>query len=227
MLEVPAAGTESEAWHVRICAGIGLVLGLVGLGAFTDAAPPTGNATPAPSQVDADALPPGHFVGVISSVPDSDRMFTLKFTHPEVRHKPGTRNQYQVVPVTREIKFQADANVKVRIKELPEQFDDKGNIKRYTAAELAALKGKDRNLIGYESSVESLQPGQVVMVSLHSHKKPTSATPVTHPSRKDKTDDKQAEPATEHKMQVTMIVILKDGDAPQSSPPPAKPKKKK
>ena len=212
---------------MRACAGMGFCLCLVSLSISAEAAPPKGNPTPPPSKVDADALPPGHFVGIISSVPDSERMFTLKFTHPEVRRKPGVRNQYQVVPVTREIQFQADANVKVRIKELPEQFDEKGNIRKYTPAELSALKGKDKNLTGYESSVEALQPGQVVMVSLHSHKKSSSAAPDAPVSRKGKTDDKEAEPATEHRMQVTMIVILKDGDAPQSStPPPTKSKKK-
>jgi hypothetical protein len=175
--------------------------------------------------VDADVLPPGQFVGTIVSAPNSDRMLTLRITSPELRLKPGARNP-QVVPVAREVKFQVDANVKVRIKDLPEQFDDKGNIKKHTAAELSVLKGKDKNLIGYESSVEALQPGQIVMLSLRSHKKTNAATPDPPTSRQGRTNDKGAEPAVEHKMQVTMIVILKDGDAPQSAPPPTKPKNK-
>jgi hypothetical protein len=127
--------------------------------------------------------------------------------------------------VTQEVNFQADANVKVRIKNLPEQFDEKGNIKKYTREELSALKGKDKELIGYESSVESLQPGQVVLVSLRSHKKPHSATVATSVSKKDKADDKGADSSTEHKMQVTMIVILKDGDALPTAIAPSKQKK--
>lgn len=284
---------------MRTCAGIGFFLCLVGLSACADAAPPKGKPAQAASKVDADLLPPGHFIGTIASAPNSDRMFTLKITYPEVRLKPGARmpnlshahsqyqnnqyrqmmnlqrqeariehhrvhnmmqmqqmymqmqmaqqrtlarlqqqqqqqelrlvqqeiraiqNMYQVVPVTREVDFQGDANVKVRTKVLPDQFDEKGNIKKYTPGELSALKGKDRNLIGYESSVEALQPGQIVLVSLHSHKKSHSAAV----SKKDKADDKEADSSIEHKMQVTMIVILKDGDGLPGAIAPSKQKK--
>jgi hypothetical protein len=284
---------------MRICTGIGCFLGLVGLIASTAAAPPKGKSTTSSPHVDADVLPPGHFIGTIVSTPNSDRMFTLKITYPEVRLKPGAkmpnlshthaqyvnnqyrqmmnfqrqmghhhihnmmqmqqmyaqmqvyqqqaiarlqqqqlqqelrllqqeinaiRNMYQVVPVSRNVDFQMDANVKVRIKNLPEQFDEKGNIKRYTSQELAALKGKDKDLIGYESSVEALQPGQVVLVSLRSHKKPNSTALTTPASRKDKAEDKEADPAPEHKMQVTMIVILKDSQASQNVTAPTKKK---
>jgi hypothetical protein len=287
---------------MRIWAGIGAVLSLVFLIAAPDAAPPKAksNSSSSTNKVDADVLPPGHFVGTIVSAPNSDRMFTLKITAPEVRLKPGAKmpnlsnthaqnvnsqyrqmmnlqrqmgrsqyhrvsnmmqmqqmymrmqmyqqqamarlqqqelrmlqqeinaiqNMYQVVSVSHNVDFQADANVKVRTKDLPDQFDEKGNVKKYTSQELAALKGKDKDLIGYESSVEALQPGQVVQVSLRSHKKSSSATHAPTASRKDKDDDKAAEPATEHKMQATMIVILKDGEALQDSTAPTKQKKK-
>jgi hypothetical protein len=294
---------KKEAAHMRIGIRIGVILYLVALTSSTDAAPAQGKSNPSPANnVDADVLPPGHFVGTIVSAPNSDRMFTLKITYPEVRLKPGARmpnlshanaqymnnqyrqmmnlqrqmgrmqhhhvsnmmqmqqmymqmqmyqqrtiarlqqqqlqqelrllqqeiraiqNMYQVVPVSRNVDFQMDANVKVRIKNLPEQFDEKGHIKRYTSQELAALKGKDKDLIGYESSVEALQPGQVVLVSLRSHKKPTSATLTTPASKKDKAEDKEADSAPEHKMQVTMIVILKDGEALQNAVAPTKKK---
>lgn len=287
---------------MRTCAGIGFLMCLIGLSVFADAAPPKGKAAQAASKVDADVLPPGHFVGTIASTPNSDRMFTLKITYPEVRLKPGVRmpnlsqaqaqfmnsqyrqmmnlqrqvgqiehhrvhnmmqmqqmymqvqmaqqrtlarlqqqevqqelrllqqeiraiqNMYQVVPVTRSVDFQADANVKVRIKDLPPHFDEKGNIKKYTREELSALKGKDKELIGYESSLEALQPGQVVLVSLRSYKKPHSTALNTPVSKKDKAGD-EANSSVEHKMQVTLIVILKDGDALQSATAPSKPKK--
>lgn len=289
---------------MRSGVGIGVFLCLVGLSATTGAAPPAGKNAPSAPKVDADALPPGHFIGTIVSAPSSDRMFTLKITYPEVRLKPGARmpnlshshaqyvrnqyqqmmnlqrqvgriehhrvynmmqaqqmqmqvqmaeqrvmarlqqqelqqelrllqqeiraiqNMYQVVPVSRDVDFQTDANVKVRSKNLPDQFDEKGNIKRYTREELAALKGKDKNLIGYESSVEALHPGQIVMVSLHKHKTNHSTTLATPVSKKDNPDGKQTDSEIEHKMQASMIVILKDGDAPAASPsPPAKKKK--
>lgn len=290
---------EKGRRNMRTSTGIGFVLCLVGASASADAAPPKGKPAPTSSKVDADVLPPGHFVGTIAGTPNSDRMFTLKITYPEVRLKPGARmpnlshahaqymnnqyrqmmnlqrqvgriehhhvhnmmqmqqmymqvqmaqqrtlarlqqqelqaeqrllqqeiraiqNMYQVVPVTRSVDFQADANIKVRVKDLPEKFDEKGNIKRYTREELSALKGKDKELIGYESSLQSLQPGQVVLVSLHSHKKTHSTAPVP---KKNKAAD-EADASIEHKMQVTMMVILKDGDALQSATAPSKQKK--
>ncbi len=288
-----------EAPHMRMGTEIGCFLCLAGLIVSTDAAPPKAQSLPPLPKVDADTLPPGHFVGTIVSAPNSERMFTLKITYPEVRLKPGARmpnlshthaqyvqnqyrqmislqrqmgrvqhqhvhnmiqmqqmymrmqlyqqraiarlqqqqvqqelkllqqeiraiqNMYQIVPVSRNVDFQADANVKVRTKALPEQFDEKGNIKKYTSQELAALKGKDKDLIGYESSMEALRPGQVVLVSLHTHKKPRSSRLAAPASQKDQTDD-EADTATEHKMQVTLIVILKDDDALQNTITPRK-----
>lgn len=288
---------------MRTCAGIGFFLCLVGLSASADAAPPKGKPAQTTPKVDADVLPPGHFIGTIASTPNSERMFTLKITYPEVRLKQGARmpnlshthsqymnsqyrqmmnlqrqeariehhrvhnmmqmqqmymqmqmaqqrtlarlqqqqlqqelrlvqqeiraiqSMYQVVPVTAEVNFQADANVKVRTKALPEQFDEKGKFKKYTREELSALKGKDKELIGYESSVEGLQPGQIVLVSLRSHKKSHSAALATPISKKDKADDKEADSSIEHKRQVTMIVILKDGDGLPGAIAPSKQKK--
>ena len=115
-----------------------------------------------------------------------------RLMHPSYRHNPfGTMQQLQnalvqfqvqsaraqanmfhVVNAAQKVDFQAEENVKVRIKALPEQFDDKGNIKTYTKEELAELKGKDKNLPGYESSLDKLQNGQIVQVTLGVHKKP-------------------------------------------------------
>jgi hypothetical protein len=290
------------ASHLCICTRVIFFLCLVG--PSVSAAPPNGNAAASLPNVDADTLRPGHFVGTIVRAPDSDRMFTLKITYPEVRLKPGAKmpnlnyahaqymnnqyrqminlqrqmarlghhhihnmmqmqqmymqmqwaeqqaiarmqqqelqqelrllqqeiraiqNMYQVVSVSRNVDFQADANVKVRLKNLPDQFDAKGRSRKYTREELAALKGKDKELIGYESSMEALHPGQVVMATLRSHKKSHSSMLSTTASKKKKADDTEADSTIEHKMQVSMIVILKDGNAP----PPAnsaKNKKKK
>lgn len=283
----------------------------------TEAAPPKPKAKANPAQnlpsVDAtNVLAPGTFAGTIASVPDADRMFTLKITYPEVRLKPGAKmpnlnnmhargmqqilqqmhraqqmprgrggyhhhghasafsnmmhmeqmymqgqarmaqamaraeqaelrllqkeiqaiqNMYQVVPVTRDFDFQAEETVKVRIKDLPEQFDEKGNIKKYTKEERDEAKGKDKKLAGYESSIDNLKPGQIVLVSLAVHKKPK---PTTAPSvgkdiadkDKDKdavkdtdtsTADKDTDASAQKKMQVRVILIVKDSDAPQNS----------
>jgi len=144
-------------------------------------------------------------------------------------------NMFQVVKATQKVDFQVAENVKVRRKALPEQFDEKGKIKKYSAEELAALKGKDKYLPGYESSLESLKPGQIVQVKLSTTKKPRSATASSSSNRagsKEATKeqhasaDKDKDASTEHKNQVGLIVILKDNDSEPSSTNPAKNKNK-
>lgn len=296
---------------MRINAAIGVFLCVLGLAAAANAAPPKGKPAPTSAKpVDADNLPPGKFIGTLVSSPDSERMFTLKITYPEVRLKPGARmpnlrnmhvqnmhrgyqhlirlqqqlsrsahhhhaihnmmqmqqaflqmemhqqramqmmariqqqrlqqevkllqqeiravqNMYQVVKVTRDFVFQSDVNAKVRTKQPPEMFDEKGNIKKYTGEELAALKGKDKNLVGYESSVEALQPGHVVQVTLRAHHNSKSAKLdlMAAPKGNNKAQEKDLNGSIEHKMQVNLIVILKDGDSLGSSPTPGKNKK--
>jgi hypothetical protein len=109
------------------------------------------------------------------------------------------------VEITKQdIEFQAMEESKVRTKVLPEQFDEKGNVKKYTKAELAELRGKDKNLEGYESSLEKLEAGQQVKVVLAAVKKKVDAD-------KDKPkEDKEKD--TEKKMQAKMIVILAEAD---------------
>jgi hypothetical protein len=144
-------------------------------------------------------------------------------------------NMFQAVKATQKVDFQVAENVKVRMRALPEQFDEKGNIKKYSAEELAALKGKDKHLPGYESSLESLKPGQIVQVKLSTSKKPRPATASRSSNRdgsKEATKeqhasaDKDKDASTEHKNQVGLIVILKDNDSEPSSTNPAKSKNK-
>ncbi len=302
----------------------GLLLGLLWVLPAQAAQPNPKPAAGTQAAVDGDKLPPGEFAGTLVSLPNSERMFTLKITYPEVRLKPGAKmpsggnvhmphvqnmnrqlqqlqhlqqqmarnatphhavhnmmqmqqmfiqmqrnqqrmaqqemqmmariqqqqiraeqqlmqqelkllqqqikaiqNMYQVVQVTRNFDFQADENLKVRMKDLPEPFDDKGNIKKYTKQERLELKGKDKNLPGYESSADSLQIGQVVLVALRVHKKPKptatlGTSSVTDKDKdkdadKDKDKDKEADSTIQHRMQVRLIVILKDSDMPQNS----------
>jgi hypothetical protein len=133
-------------------------------------------------------------------------------------------NMFQVVNATQKVDFQLEENAKVRIKDLPEQFDEKGNIKRYTAEERAALKGKDKNYPGYESSVEGLKPGQIVQVKLSQHKQQrpasnssSSAKDSSKEVEKDKHESTDKDSAHEHKLQVGLIVILRDIDSLPSS----------
>lgn len=312
---------------MRRCAvAVGLLLGLFWILPAETAQPKPKTAEPS---VDGDLLRPGQFTGTLVKVPNSDRMFTLKITYPEVRLKPGAKpptggtirlphvqnmsrqfqqlhrlqqqmvrssvphhaihnmmqmqqtmmqmqmnqqrmaqaeasmmmrmaqqqakaeqqliqaelkalqqyvkavqNMYQVVKVTRDFDFQADENVKVRVKDLPEQFDEKGVIKKYTAQEKAEFKGKDKNLPGYESSIDALKVGQIVQATLGAHKKPRPASSSATSAAKnkdgdsDKDKDSEKESANQHKMQVKMIVILKDSASSGSATSPSANKKK-
>jgi hypothetical protein len=105
------------------------------------------------------------------------------------------QNLYNVVTRYQDVDFQAEENVKVRTMELPEQFDEKGNVKRYTKEELKQLKGKDTNLPGYESNFESLRAGQLIQVTLAEHKttKKTTTSPSPGEAKdKDAKEDKEA-----------------------------------
>jgi hypothetical protein len=98
------------------------------------------------------------------------------------------------------IEFQAAENVKVRTMVLPEQFDDKGNLRKPTKKELDELKGKDKNQPGYESSLEKLGVGQKVRVVLApAPRKPAARDADDEPGDADK------------RMQVKLIVIQEEG----------------
>jgi hypothetical protein len=154
------------------------------------------------------------------------------------------QNPYKTVTSTRDVEFQVMEEVKVRTQVLPAAFDDKGNVKKYTAKELKELKGKDAHLPGYESSLENLTAGQVVQVTLAPRKKPKPVAGKDQANdkakakevdlekdkdkdkdlAKDKDLDKDKDTTTEKKMQVRMIVITKDDSA--SAPVVPAPRKK-
>jgi hypothetical protein len=141
-------------------------------------------------------------------------------------------NLYNVVNRTQDIEFQAEEDVKVRTTELPEQFDEKGNIKKYTKEELKQLKGKDKDLPGYESTFEALRAGQLVQVTLTTHKaKKPAASPGDSKDKPaadkaaekekdnaaakdkpalDKALDKDKDKDSEKHKQVRLVVILKE-----------------
>ena len=115
---------------------------------------------------------------------------------------------FKVTTEHKDFDLASTPDVAVRYLELPTEYDDKGNPKKYTAAELKELKGKDPSLPGYTANFDQLAPGQTVKVTLA---KPKPAK------------DKDAA-ADDKKPQVSMIVIV--AEAPQSDKP-AKGKKNK
>ncbi len=116
---------------------------------------------------------------------------------------------FKVAREHKDFDLDSTADVVVRYLEPPAQYDDKGYPKKYTAAELKEMKGKNPDLPGYQADFDKLVPGQTVRVTL--------ARP-----KDDKAKDKDAT-ADDKKPQVSMIVIVTD--APLSDAP-AKGKKK-
>src|SRR5581483_5716352 len=118
----------------------------------------------------------------------------------------GAHSPYAVKEVPRSVEFHGAADMKIRLAELPPQFDDKGVLKPRTQSELAKAKGKDPRLAGYEGTKEDLTTGALVRVTLAR----VSAAP-----KKDK-EKASLDSATQHKMQVTQVLVLsKDGTAPE------------
>jgi hypothetical protein len=110
--------------------------------------------------------------------------------------------QFRIDVKKTDVEFQSREEVKVRTMVLPEQFDEKGNVKKYTKEELNELKGKDKKAVGYESSIEKLEPGQVVKVTL--------APALTKAAAKDGAKEKLVAVGGDKKMQARQIVILSD-----------------
>lgn len=129
--------------------------------------------------------------------------------------KGGAPPGYKVDVVKREIEFQASEKAKVRTMTLPEQFDEKGNLKKFTAKELAELRGKDTTLPGYESAMEKLEAGQKIRVTL------TPAPANAAAKNKDQDEDAKAD----KRMQVKLIVIVAESTGDGKAMGKAKKKK--
>ena len=110
-------------------------------------------------------------------------------------------NLFRVKEVKSKVDLQLYDEVKVRTLTAPINYDDKGNIKQYTAAELKELRGKD-GLPGFTAEKDTLRQGQTVLVVV-ARKKPDAEM---KPKEKDGDKD-TAIPATE-KIQATVVVIV-------------------
>jgi hypothetical protein len=133
---------------------------------------------------------------------------------------PGAR----IDTVKQDVEFQASETIKVRTMLLPEAFDDKGNPKKYTKEEKDELKGKDKNAVGYESSLEKLETGMKVRVALTpAPKKKEDAEKKKEDADKDKDDLKDHD--ADKKMQVKLLVILEESQG-STAPNPKKKKNK-
>jgi hypothetical protein len=104
--------------------------------------------------------------------------------------------------------------LKVRLRNPPVKFDDKGKIVKYTEQELKALKGDDPKLTGYNGEFADVRPNAIIEVHLMK-KKGTPMIPKPQPGEKGKDVDPVDIKAllAEYAPQATLIVVL-------AEPPP-------
>jgi hypothetical protein len=104
---------------------------------------------------------------------------------------------YEINKVEKEVEWTATDDVKVRLRNPPPQFDDKGRAKRYTAKQLQELKGNDK-LPGYPAEFGDLKSGQVVEVALLQKKGPQAV----------RRKDAEGEASGDNSPKMSMIMIL-------------------
>jgi hypothetical protein len=141
-----------------------------------------------------------------------DHLAWYQRNHPHYR-PGGSHFPYEAKEVTQVVDFHAAPDLKVRLANPPEVFDDKGKAREYTQAELKKLKGPDPSLPGYEGKKEDLTTGALVKVTL--------ARARTAP----RTGKSAAEaPAGPRNVVTTIVLISKDGKppAPATAKTPAK-----
>jgi hypothetical protein len=125
----------------------------------------------------------------------------------------------------KEFNMETIDNFVVRRLNPPFEYDDKGNVKKYTKEELDKMKGKDKNLVGYEAKTEDLQAGQIVRVYLVKPKAKPKDDPKAD-KNEDKDKEKKADDMPPDPPQVRLILILADPEASAPDPPPKKKKNK-
>lgn len=102
-------------------------------------------------------------------------------------------NTGNAAPKTKDVDLILADDVKVRIGDPPIEFDDKGNLKKYSSEELKNLKGGEKTW-GFAADTSQLKPGEIVRVTVARKKS-------SGPKTKDTVPD---EPV------VKMVFILKD-----------------
>jgi hypothetical protein len=86
----------------------------------------------------------------------------------------GNNGPYKMVTHSKTFELELEENVATRKMFLGTEYDDQGNIKTYTKAELDKLRGTDSSKPGYKAKLEDVQPGQEVTLYLKAPKKKSS-----------------------------------------------------
>jgi len=109
-------------------------------------------------------------------------------------------NLYTMKSKTTDVPVDAAENVQVRLAQPKAAFDDMGNVKKYTAKELAKIRGKDGL---YDGEFSDLSTGQLVRVTL--------VRPKTAPVRPRNKDDINLE---DNKVTASRIIVLSQAAKP-------------
>ncbi len=110
----------------------------------------------------------------------------------------GQQDLFRIKEVPVDIPAVPADDMKVRLAQPPDAFDDKGNIKRYTAKELKELRGPE-GLPGYAGTLDDVKSKQIVIAYL-------ARKPVKPKDPKDKDGDKPAE--KDNVPVISMLVIV-------------------
>lgn len=142
-------------------------LGLALAVAAQEHVPPAGNSKGASAKA---YVPAGDVVGIVQRVNAADRLVRLRVQLPVLRgRKWETRDE--------EWEFEAADDVKVRLAQPPQKYDEKGNPLRYTASELRRM----RDPLGYFADFDAVKSGQTVRLGLVKPKPATKAKDAPEP----------------------------------------------
>jgi hypothetical protein len=197
--------------------GTGVLLVGICLTAAGPAAGQKGPGGPATPPTDYTRLiQAGVAAGKVIRIGDRGATFTLQVVEnvPGGLAPPAGRGGRPKTQVTN-FELDADDEVIVRVLTPPLKFDEKGKPQKYTSQELQELKGPDPNLPGYTSSFDSVKRGSLVQIKVGP---PRIVLEEKGPPKK--------EGEGVSRPQVSMIVILQEGNATQGRPK-AKTNKKK
>jgi hypothetical protein len=96
-----------------------------------------------------------------------EKLITVGELAGKITHIDAMEKSLQVQVNNRQnMKVMTVDEVKVRTKNPPVAYDDKGNKKKYTQKELQELRGSDKKLPGYTAGFEDLKTNQYVQVTL-------------------------------------------------------------
>jgi hypothetical protein len=135
--------------------------------------------------------------------------------------KPGNE-PFIVVTTTKEYELEMEDKVEIRKLFLPFEYDDAGNVRKYSEKEKKALRGDDAKKPGYIAKIEEATKGTGAKLTL---------TPVPPKKKKDakdkdaKDDDEQA--GIIARPTIRRVLLTKEAPSESSAEPEKKRKKKK